>query len=547
MRLLSDRQDAAPASPGADRGPFPPEVNALLSACFGQSLDQVSVSRGEDAGNAAIGALASTQGSHISLSSLVTEDLDHPGSMEVLAHEVAHALAAGGSGLSLLDRPGDPGEKAATGAGRSFRQYLEGGPAGPAPQLQVAHGGEAVVHRFESAEHKDAVDSTVEILQQAGRPGGGQVDPNVARQLEQTVRLANGLEVSPGEITALMGDFYGKFDDKGNFDPAASFEQLNNADPEEMQALREAILREENGEEIDASEWESITRNRRSDSGELSYLELAKQNNSHFSAPTMEGTNNNMGAYSAFHQMALQAAEAGDPERARALESSGMHYLTDRHASGHNFEKDAVMAESGYESGGIMANMFVKAVHDDMNANGITVTNAAGESWIARGDAHWNDEENRENQRRTAESVYSSWSELNDALAGTRSAESITDAGYAAANTVPQWDQQRQEGAEQTARNLNAPGLIWQYGGDAPDAIWGSGVRWFGENIENPVSDAYGWAERKVGDATDWVGEKANDVSDWAGEKANDVSDWAGDQVDSAGRTLKDVAGWLGF
>lgn len=81
-----------------DAGPFNPQVNALLSQSFGQPLGDISVARGEGAKNRQISAEAHTIGRHISLGDHIKEDPGDAHSMEVIAHEVSHALAKGGSG-----------------------------------------------------------------------------------------------------------------------------------------------------------------------------------------------------------------------------------------------------------------------------------------------------------------------------------------------------------------------------------------------------------------------------------------------------------------
>jgi hypothetical protein len=132
----------------AEQGPFTPVLNAALEEAFGQSIAGLHVHRGADAQNRAIGACARTEGSTIFLSSTVREDLQDPQSMEVIGHEVGHALAGGGSGADQVDRPGDPGEARADAAGEGFAAYVRGGGRGRVPMLAPAHGGRAKVHRY---------------------------------------------------------------------------------------------------------------------------------------------------------------------------------------------------------------------------------------------------------------------------------------------------------------------------------------------------------------------------------------------------------------
>ncbi|NJK45971.1 MAG: DUF4157 domain-containing protein [Pleurocapsa sp. SU_196_0] len=73
-----------------ERGPFSPEINAVLSTAFGESLEDVTVTRGARAFNDVIGARASAVGSEIFLNDDISESLESPDSMEIIAHEVAH-------------------------------------------------------------------------------------------------------------------------------------------------------------------------------------------------------------------------------------------------------------------------------------------------------------------------------------------------------------------------------------------------------------------------------------------------------------------------
>lgn len=130
-------------------GPFKQPVNALLSRAFGQPIDGITVTKDRDHESHLMGATAFTKGNQIGLSSQIRQEVTDGQSMEVLAHEVAHALAPTTSPHSLLDRHGDPGEDAAYDAGRVFRHYVESGAHGPVPKLQPAHGGRALIHRHQ--------------------------------------------------------------------------------------------------------------------------------------------------------------------------------------------------------------------------------------------------------------------------------------------------------------------------------------------------------------------------------------------------------------
>ena len=161
----------------ATAGPFGPALNSVLGEAFGTSLADLSVTRGVDDAIGSIGADATTSGSKISLSSSIREDLHDPYSMNVIGHEVAHALAGGGSGKTLIDRDGDPGESAADAAGLAFGHFAEDRMSGPPPKLSPAHGGHAQVHRhnirgpwnFNDPVHETM---TAETLKRAGMIDG---------------------------------------------------------------------------------------------------------------------------------------------------------------------------------------------------------------------------------------------------------------------------------------------------------------------------------------------------------------------------------------
>ncbi len=560
VSVYPDLEQSSLQQSSFERGPFSSDINRVLASAFNEPLEGLSVMRGAEDFNQSINARASAVGRNIYLNADIEESLSSPEGMEIIAHEVSHALRPS-HGKKLLSQTSDSSERTAHDAGRAVRRGLERGEVASG-SASAAPSGEASIQRWEGFEHKRAVDDVFDHDGKKGNlvlPPGVNVDPAVQDLMQgkadadgkrdSRITLANGLKVTPGEITALMGDLYGRFDDKtGQLDPAASFAQLNNADPKEMNKLLGLLSREDAGEEIAASDWEGATRNRRD--GDGSYLELAQRNDSHFSAASNTGTDNNLGTYAAFHQMALEAAAKGDINTARAMEASSMHYLTDRHSAGHNFDKSDVMDASGRDSGGVLANMAVKTAHDDLNKNPTTVSNAANESWTAYGDGHWEDKDNEGNRQRTAQSVYGSWNELNQAATGAQSPADLEKAGYSAFGNAPQFDQQRQEGAEGMARNTTIPEMLWNYGSELPDAALGKAKRAFGKYIENPVSDAWDWTKDKAGQAANWIGDTASGAWDWTKEKAGQAVDWAGEKAGDAWdwtkQTASDAGDWVG-
>ena len=417
-------------------------VRMAISACFGDEADEIEVTAADPGLGRGLGADALTLGEQVMVAPNVNLASMNPEAMEILGHEFAHAMAGGATNpTSLVDRRGDPGERQADQAGVRFRRFVEGGLVGEPPKIQAATGGQALIHRHESFEHKEAVDGACATLRDSGRPHGEAVDEGVEALIAQEIHLTNGCTLTAGQVTALMGDFYGVYGPDGVFDPQASFEQLDRAPKEEMDELLAAINREAAGETIGSGEWDRITDNR--------YGQLALHNSNHFSGRTMEGLDNNMGTYSAFHQMALDAAAAGDDDTARAYEACSMHYLTDRHAAGHQFDQTELQNYAGINSENLVAMTDVKFVHDALNRMGVPVYNADGDIWMTYGDGHMNEPENYEGRQRMAESVYTSYAELQDAIHhdGTASEEH-----FGAFDTVPQFNQNTQDCANDAAR-----------------------------------------------------------------------------------------------
>ncbi|MFT3754949.1 MAG: hypothetical protein QM769_03210 [Pseudoxanthomonas sp.] len=447
------------------------------------------------------------------------------------------------------------------------------------------------MHRFEAGEHADAVDNAASLLKDAesqGRKGAVSVDPRVAQQMTQKIKLANGMEVTPGEITAMMGDFYGAFDKDGKFNPSKSFDALNNADPGEMKKILQAVNAEKdsvakvkNGQETefhetdpgaleDLTKWRKQTTDADGTTTGFSMLELAKQNDSHFSKKDESGTDNNMGAYTAFHKMALEAAAKGDKNKALALEASAQHFMTDRFAGGHQFDKDGLMKASGKP--GLLAQGVARIVHNKYNAQGADVSNAQGESWKAYGDGHWADKDNEQNRFQAAKAVYASYTELNAALDGKTSPQQIKDlksTDLAAHKSVPAFDEKFQKKVEKEGADLSYPELVKEVGPDALSAagptiqraIINSGetgrnlIKSFEKNAGalNPMK-AWNWLKGTAGEAWDGVKKAGGDAVDWAkdtgGEALGGIKDAAGgawNWLKNTGKSalggIKDAAG----
>lgn len=435
---------------------LPSPIAAALEASFGQGVQSLTFTTHNDALNQGLGALASSRGRHISLSSAVPLDPADERAMEVLGHEVSHALAPVQRPRRVVSQRGDAAEHDAEATGQQFRAYADTGFGGAAPQLTPTSPSGALVHRYESDEHRRAVDEALMTLLASEAPLD--VDPAEIERLTATagphmmsdISLANGLYVTPGDITALTGDFYAARDGR-NVNVDRSFRRLNTlGNRAEMSELLGAFDRERAGEHIDPSEFESITAGRYTES----YLELASANDPHFSAESPYGTDNNMGAYQAFHEAALEAGASGDRNRAYILESMAMHYLTDRHASGHLLNKRGIMENTGASSE-FTGNLRALWLHDWYNEHGMMTEDASGNAWTAYGDKHWDIEANAENRYRTSISVLTSWSELGDVIDDPRRLEEMR-AARGAHFTVPQFDPAFQGQVEDYARDQGA-------------------------------------------------------------------------------------------
>lgn len=330
----------------------------------------------------------------------------------------------------------------------------------------------------EAGEHGDAVDNAVANLQASNRNGSTNlpVDKRGAPLIAQPIALANGLTVSAGDVSAMMGDFYGAYtkgaDGKEHFDPLASWEELNHADPIEMKMLLDRIAWERtqvnlakdgvrpfhsasNGDYEEITHGREMRTDRNGTTTGYSFLDLAQKNTSHFNAKQESDrgvplTDNNMGAYTAFHMMALQSAQyaatlpPGSEERMqvenrmRGFEASAGHFLTDRFAGGHQFDKQALMDRNG---NGVAANGVARVVHNEANTHGVDVANKQGDQWHAFGDSHWADAGNERNRGQTSAAILGSYGDIHDVLSGDKTVHSFyKDPANAVRGRVPEFD-----------------------------------------------------------------------------------------------------------
>jgi Domain of unknown function (DUF4157) len=390
--------------------------------------------------------------------------------IHLLVHELLHVMQFQKNGIFDAKQSENPNGSSEAEARSASKEILTGRNIGSISSEA------ATVNKWESDEHIDAVDGAAARLGQIGQ------ENDAAAQIRTRIELANGINLTAGEVTALMGDFYGSFDQHG-FNAENSFELMNRADPTEMRRLiaamrhdasvREARARgdEHLGEPTSSNEYEEITEGRNgnpqgvshgSTRGGLSFMQLADRNSNHFSSAQSTGNDNNIGTYQQFHTMALEAAQQGDQNRARALEASAMHYLTDRFSAGHNFNKDEAMEQSG-RSGLLVDtrnNAGVLAVHDLFNEQGISMENHLGNHWNGFGDNHWHDTMNEPNRQHTSEAVYASYRELSGVLSGENSSTDVARHGYSALEVIPAFNPARQVEANHRAANPVSTGTI---------------------------------------------------------------------------------------
>lgn len=284
----------------------------------------------------------------------------------------------------------------------------------------VAANEPGVLRRYESFEHEALGDRYLEELRTFLATGEGGLwaqragfdAAELVRQMQtdparpgQKIQLQPGLSLTPGEIIALMGDFFG------------SWQALAHASPRELRAAAQAgpdaksssqgildVIDEETkqGRATAAGNaaYERITHGR--------YTELALHNRPHF-APE------NKTAWRQLHEEAAGLAKAAGPgpdtapafQRALLVDAAGGHFLTDAFAAGHLIDVLRVEAEivrylranpirpqnpevqtvtAGLDMAGLAEKLVLKNIHDRLNGEGFEVTNARGMRWKTYGD-----------------------------------------------------------------------------------------------------------------------------------------------------------------
>lgn len=263
--------------------------------------------------------------------------------------------------------------------------------------------------------------------------------------------------------------------------------------------------------------------------------------------------------------MALEAAANGDKNKALALEASAQHFLTDRFAGGHQFDKDGLMNASGKP--GLLSQGVARIIHNKYNQQGADVTNGNGESWKAYGDGHWASKDNEPNRFQTAKAVYASYAELNTAFDKRPSPDQIKDlktTDLAANKSVPQFDDKFQKKVEKEGADLSYPELVKQVGPDALSALPPTIERTLiksgesGRNLVqsweknagslNPIK-AWNWMKDAAGQAWDGVRDAGSGAVDWLKNTAGDAVSGLKAAGSGAWNWLKNAgaSGWQGI
>jgi hypothetical protein len=432
--------------------PLSESVRAFFEPRFGRDFSQVRVHTGVQAAAAAhsINALAYTIGNYIVFGAGQFAP-ETPAGRRLLAHELTHV-----------------------------RQNARGA-AGPP------------VQRYEGPEHQDLGDADLqELLQFLQTEEGASWAQNIGMDRDQLVaqitrdpqrqggliRLRNEVdpatgkvapvELTPGQIIALMGDFY------------ESWERLAAAPAAEIRGILQVMQGERTGA-VTASEaelsYEQITGGR--------YLRLAQRNDTHFARE-------NKREWRRLHEQAIAEAQAAREEssevrlqRALLIDAAAGHFLTDAFAAGHLFDKsEALDAITLYLAShpmtttnpylqtyagivtfaGRMSQLVLKNIHDRMNREGFLTANARGMRWRTFGDDHLASAQ--ETQRVAALAVFLSRQQVRSAHSGARPDPAEVEALMPDDDTVQRATQQAIAYIQAAAQEVE--GLIYRNRGLAP-------------------------------------------------------------------------------
>lgn len=280
------------------------------------------------------------------------------------------------------------------------------------------------------------------------------------------INLANGLELTYGQINWLAGDFYATnnpisngqnldqrkqyFEDGFNYlatrpEAKDEAEAILKQGQVEIDKVNEALQAKQDPSTayqlieklVPWDTWKKLTDNRPSGMG---YIGLAQQNFDHFGEDARK-------AYDAGHTCALAVAASGDLNQAYALNAFADHFLQDRFSAGHlrtprRFcHLNLVTGFGALDTGSLCA----KYMHDEDSAIGLDVANTAGETWKCYGDKRMLDTEDSENKRRCILALKQSTEEIMEAYNNRRVPDKVGLVWDIAPTLESACDQSKQE------------------------------------------------------------------------------------------------------
>jgi len=174
----------------------------------------------------------------------------------------------------------------------------------------------------------------------SGRPVEG-FDAGAVIQIPRRLNAATKAAAGAGQVTFTVNGValeYGVGIAMGDF--FESPEEMAAAPADEIKAIADLVRRERAGGQVTTAEWEKATRGR--------YLKLAEKNTAHFAPsnpPFVPATGaarhaaDHKSEWEKHHAEALTAAQAGQRDKALAVNSFADHFLTDAFAAGHLVNK----------------------------------------------------------------------------------------------------------------------------------------------------------------------------------------------------------------
>lgn len=173
-------------------------------------------------------------------------------------------------------------------------------------------------------------------------------------------------------------------------------------------------------------------------------------------------------------------------------------------------------------------------IHNQLDKNGVKMTDASGTSWDGRGDEHWGERENKENRKHAAQATYQSYSELEDVLSKKKKPEEALK-GSKVSGMVPQWSPDNEKRAEESAK---------MKGMDDPVAFAKFLKNEGGDMLEEKTHELKKWAGDKWQGAKEWASDKYQGAKEWLGDKWQGTKDWAGDKWQGAKQSASDAVEW---